>query len=176
MRRMAMLVALAVVGAAPAAAQQTPVVEIFAGGMYFNADAGGQNISLRGWDVSVAENTNHWFGGAIDVSGAYGSPGGIREFEHSVVGGPVFSYRKISGITPFAHAMIGLIRNSRGYLGSSEGATRFTGVFGGGLDLKIREHVAIRIVQADYQVTPYFNQRQDNYRISAGLVLRWGTK
>jgi hypothetical protein len=175
MRRMAMVVAVALAGAAPAAAQETPTVEIFGGGMYFKGDAGGQGISLRGWNVSVAENVNHWFGGAIDVSGAYGSPGGIREFQHSVVGGPVFSYRRGS-ITPFAHLMIGPIRVSRGYLGTSVAATRFTGVFGGGLDLKVRDHVAIRIVQADYQVTPFFNQRQDNYRISVGVVLRWGKK
>jgi hypothetical protein len=176
MRKMAIVVALAFAGVAPAAAQETPWVETFGGFMYLKADAGGQNVSLRGWNLSVAENLNHWFGGAIDVSGAYGNPGGIHEFEHTVVGGPVFSYRKNSAFTPFAHAMIGLIRGSRGYIGTSEGATRFTGVFGGGLDLKVRDHVAIRIIQADYQVTPFFNQTQSNYRLSVGVVLRWGKK
>ncbi len=183
MRKMAVIAALAVpLCGTPAWAQETPRVEIFAGGMYFDANANGSgtlvqnNVSLRGWNVSVAENVNHWFGGAIDASGVYASPLGVREFQHSIVGGPVFSYRKISGLTPFAHAMIGGIRSSRGYLGSSEAATRFTAVFGGGLDLNIRNHVAIRVVQADYQVTPYFNQRQDNYRISVGVVLRWGKR
>ena len=175
MRRIAIVVAFVFAGVASAAAQETPTVEVFAGGMYVKGDAGGKGVSLRGWNLSVAENVNHWFGGAIDVSGAYGSPAGIREFEHSIVGGPVFSHRKGS-LTPFAHAMIGAIRNSRGYLGASVGATRFTAIFGGGLDYKIRDHIAIRIFQADYQVTPYFNQRQDNYRVSAGVVLRWGKK
>src|SRR6266567_7950371 len=175
MRRIVAVVSLLVATVMPAAAQETPTVEVFAGGMYFKGDAGGKGVSLGGWNLSVAENVNHWFGGAIDVSGAYGSPAGIREFEHSIVGGPVFSHRKGS-LTPFAHTMLGAIRNSRGYLGASVSATRFTGVFGGGLDWKIREHIAIRIVQADYQVTPYFNQKQDNFRVSAGVVLRWGKK
>lgn len=184
MRKIAMVMALAFGAAAgpSAAAQETPHVEIFAGGMYFVANANGSgsvvqnSVSLRGWNVSVAENVNHWFGGAIDVSGAYGSELGIREFQHSIVGGPVFSYRRNSSITPFAHAMIGGIRGSRGYLGTSVAATRFTAVLGGGVDWKIRNHVAIRIVQADYQVTPFFNQAQANFRVSAGVVLRWGKK
>ena len=70
------------------------------------------------------------------------------------------------------HWQVDKIRASRGYLGASQPATRFTAVFGGGVDLKIREHVALRIVQADYQVTPFFNQAQANYRISVGVVLR----
>ena len=184
MRRMAVLMALALAcaGGPSAYGQETPHVEIFAGGMYFDANTNGSgsavqnNVSLRGWNFSVSENINHWFGGAIDVSGAYANPRGIREFQHTIVGGPVFSYRKVSGVTPFAHAMIGGIRASRGYLGASQPATRFTAVFGGGVDLKIREHVALRIVQADYQVTPFFNQAQANYRISVGVVLRWGKK
>jgi hypothetical protein len=182
MRKMAIVVALALAAIRPAPAQETPHVEIFAGGTYFDANANGSgtvvqnNVSLRGWNISVAENVNHWFGGAIDVSGVYGTPGGIREFEHSIVGGPVFSYRKNSSLTPFAHAMIGGIRGSRGYLGTSEPVTRFTAVFGGGLDWKIRNHVALRLFQADYQVTPFFNQAQANFRLSAGVVLRWGKK
>lgn len=184
MRRIAvvMALALAAAGSPRAKAQETPTVEIFGGWTYFKANVNGSgalvenNVSLHGWNVSVAENLNHWFGGAVDVSGVYGTPGGIREFEHSVVGGPVFSYRKSSSFTPFGHVMIGGIRNSRGYLGASEAATKFTAVFGGGVDVKVRDHLAIRLVQADYQVTPYFNQRQDNYRLSFGVVLRWGNK
>ena len=115
MRRMAVLMALALAcaGGPSAYGQETPHVEIFAGGMYFDANTNGSgsavqnNVSLRGWNFSVSENINHWFGGAIDVSGAYANPRGIREFQHTIVGGPVFSYRKISGVTPFAHAMIG---------------------------------------------------------------------
>ncbi len=115
MRKIAAVAALMIpLCGTPAWAQETPHVEIFGGGSYFVADTTTKDVSLRGWNVSVTENLNHWFGGTVDATGVYGTPGGTREFQHSIVGGPVFAYRKTSGVTPFAHVMIGGIRGSRG--------------------------------------------------------------
>ena len=47
---------------------------------------------------------------------------------------------------------------------------------GGGLDLRISDAVAIRVVPLDYLQTHFFNEWQKKGRISAGLVLRFGRK
>lgn len=75
-----------------AAAQDTPHYEVFAGGSYLRVHASGeelgqllnvpelqfsphnQNFNLYGWDASVTENVNNWFGAELDASGFYGSP------------------------------------------------------------------------------------------------------
>jgi hypothetical protein len=51
---------------------------------------------------------------------------------------------------------------------------------GGGLDIKLSHHFAIRVVQAEYLMTRFDNvatgksAEQNNIRLSGGLVFRWG--
>jgi hypothetical protein len=68
-----------------------PKFEIFAGGSYMRFHSDGADIStltghagdyyarninfdLYGWNTSVTENMNNWFGGEMDFSGLYGKP------------------------------------------------------------------------------------------------------
>jgi opacity protein-like surface antigen len=176
MRKFMWVIILMVVAVLPARAQTTPQVEMMGGYSYLRADMGGADTSLHGWDFSFAENINSWLGGKADFGGFYGSPGSTRVNTHTFMFGPQFSYRKSSTITPFAHVLIGGMRASRGYLGISEAKTDFAAAFGGGLDLKVHDNVAIRVIQAEYVVTPYLDLRQDNVRVSAGIVLRFGKR
>jgi len=43
---------------------------------------------------------------------------------------------------------------------------------GGGLDLRISKRIAVRLIQVDYTPTFFGSGRQDNFRISAGIVFR----
>lgn len=45
---------------------------------------------------------------------------------------------------------------------------------GAGLDFNLREHFAVRIFQIDYVMSRFYNQRQDNGRVSAGIVFQLG--
>jgi hypothetical protein len=50
---------------------------------------------------------------------------------------------------------------------------------GGGLDIGVGHHFAIRAIQAEYLMTRFPNVAgttvtQNNYRLSAGVVLRFG--
>jgi len=48
---------------------------------------------------------------------------------------------------------------------------------GGGIDIKITKLIAIRPVQAEYFLTKIpdgLNNRQNNFRFSAGIVFRFG--
>jgi opacity protein-like surface antigen len=176
MRKLTWLVALMLFLAMPAMAQ-TPQVEVFGGFSYLRADVGGADLNQKGWNFSVTENVNDWLGGVADFSGHYGHEAGLNVNDHTFMFGPRFSYRKNSSFTPFAHVLLGGMRASRGYIGISQPATDFAAAFGGGLDVKVHDKIAIRIIQAEYVVTPYFGLRQDNMRLSAGIVLQlWPKK
>jgi hypothetical protein len=50
---------------------------------------------------------------------------------------------------------------------------------GGGLDLTLTRHLAIRLVQTDYLLTLLPNQsndHQNNFRFSTGVLFRFGNK
>jgi hypothetical protein len=50
-------------------------------------------------------------------------------------------------------------------------------VLGGGLDVNVSRHIAIRAAQADWLYTQFPNgvdNRQNNLRITAGIVFRFG--
>jgi hypothetical protein len=167
--------------ALPAAAQQAeevevPKAEIYGGYSYLRADFGVQDDAFKGWNFSLTENLNSWFGGKADFSGHLAQPGGVNVNAYLFLFGPQFSYRRSKSVTPFAHVLLGGIRASEGYVGISQAATKFAAAFGGGFDLRVHQNVAIRVVQAEYFITPFFNQRQDNVRVSGGLVLRFGKR
>jgi outer membrane immunogenic protein len=95
--------------------------------------------------------------------------------------GPRFSHRFARGkFTPFvqgligsAHGFDGLFPNSSGSL--SGAATARAILAGGGLDLTINRHIAIRAFQADYLRTQLPNgqaNEQNLLRVGAGIVLR----
>ena len=176
MRKFMGLIALMALAIIPAHAQTTPQVEIMGGYSYLRADMSGADIGLHGWNASLTENVNRWLGGTAEFGGFYASPGSVNVNAYSFMFGPKFSYRKNDSFTPFAHVLLGGLHASRGYLGISQPTTDFAAAFGGGLDVKVNKIVSIRVIQADYIVTPFLNQTQSNIRLSAGVVLRFGRK
>jgi hypothetical protein len=72
--------------------------------------------------------------------------------------------------------MVGAVRGGSNYLNISQPETRIGVYVGGGLDLKVSPNVALRLFQADYLMTHFSDARQDNIRLSAGIVIRIGKK
>jgi len=156
-------VVLVVVCSLPVAAQDHPRAEFFGGYQFTHLQP---DINANGWNASIAGNVNSWFGVAADFSGAYKNGGKL----HTVMAGPVFSIRKSDKITPFAHVLVG------GSWASGGGITTnaFTTAVGGGLDVKVNQHVAVRLVQADWLLFHSEGETvKKNARVSAGIVFRF---
>jgi opacity protein-like surface antigen len=183
----------------------TPRVEWFLGYSYLRAvpelAAGNRLVYLNGGSTSIAFNFNRYFGLVGDfggfndtkllLQGAGGSSTSVNSSgtAYTYLFGPRLSYRTHERFTPFAQALFGGIHASEvtassGCSGTgctllpSENSFAFTA--GGGLDLKVHRHIAIRIVQAEYLMTRFENlttgskASQNDIRLSAGLVFRFG--
>jgi outer membrane immunogenic protein len=95
--------------------------------------------------------------------------------------GPRLSHRFAGGrFTPFVQGLIGVAHGFDGVFPGSNGslfgaATARAVLAGGGLDLTINRHLAIRAIQADYVRTQLPNgqgNQQNLLRAGAGIVLR----
>ncbi|MCI0487794.1 MAG: porin family protein [Blastocatellia bacterium] len=183
-----------------AAAQETPNAELFGGYSFIHKEG---DETLHGWHFSVNGNLNKWFGLVADFSGHYDSsesrfrtsltnlPFFSSDFKseeriHTAMVGPRFSYRDKEKITPFAHTLFGVARkhdeslsilNDTDRFFFSDNSTKFAFALGGGLDVKLSNTIALRVIQADYLVSRLgFNNNRHNLRASAGIVFRFGNK
>ena len=153
-------------------AQEAPKAEVFAGYSYARVDADITHVNANGWNFSVAGNVNKWFGLVGDFSGHYGSLFDINGSVHSFGFGPRFSSRKNERVTPFFHTLFGAAH--RRFAGFNE--TAFAMAIGGGIDVRASDHVAVRLIQADYVPTRFGGETQSNARVSVGFVFRLGKK
>lgn len=169
------------------AEDDNPRTEVFGGYSYVRAEEGG---NLNGWNASVAGNITRYFGVVGDVSGHYANGSFLDGHAYTFLGGPQFSFRT-TGMTPFAHALFGVTRVSRGvgFLGVNFGAseTDLAMAFGGGLDINLSDRIAIRAIQADYfpvrsggNILNRFNlpfsfgsDFVNNFRVAAGIVIKF---
>ena len=194
MRRVLLSVALPFLLSVAAVAQEYPSVELFGGYSYFRPDGGG---NFNGWNASVAGNANRWFGVVGDFSGHYASetilsivgPGGSIEAGakaniYNLLFGPRFTYRANPRVSPFAHILFGVTRahvEGRARVGTvtvtiSESDSAFAGALGGGFDVRLAERVGLRVVQAEYVLTRREGQTGNHFRVSTGIVFRFGSR
>ena len=88
--------------------------------------------------------------------------------QYTFVFGPRVSV-SVGKIRPFAHYLVGA-----GHISSSGGGsdTSFAQTVGGGVDYKLIPLIAWR-VQGDFVQTRFFGTKQDNFRLSTGIVLHF---
>jgi opacity protein-like surface antigen len=82
-------------------------------------------------------------------------------------------------VTPYVHVLFGGAHASISVGGSSGSVNAFAFALGGGVDAKLTHAVAFRVAQFDYLLTKFsdgIDDRQNNVRISTGIVFRWGGK
>ena len=138
----------------------------------------------RGAGASVTYNFNRWFGLTGDISGEWGSgESGLNdriddgEF-FNLSAGPKITFRH-HYFSPFLEALVGEHRLA------SEVFGRFDQVgfmAGGGLDVNLNRHFALRLLRADYlfsnhqfgpsSAVPASDVR--GVRLQSGVVLMWG--
>ena len=177
-------IALALLALATAASAQVPTSgNIFFGYSYASAQVfSTDHTSLNGWNGSLEGKVLPWVGIVADFSGHYGSEAGpqpclppgpcppihLDARVYNVLFGPRVS-ASVGKIRPFAHALFGAGHVSTDGLGSD---TSFATALGGGIDYRMFHVVGWR-VQADFLQKRFFNDTQNNFRLSTGIVLHF---
>jgi outer membrane protein OmpA-like peptidoglycan-associated protein len=181
-----------------------PKVELFLGYSYLRAvptlATGNRLVWLNGGSASIAYNFNRYLGIVADVGdytnseirfpGPYTGTVDVNDADGGVISylfGPRLSFRKYNRITPFVQALFGGAHASAVVLSDCTFSctllpeqNTFAMTAGGGLDVRVRRHFAIRIVQAEYLMTRFQSYAtgstgtQNDMRLSSGIVFRFG--
>jgi hypothetical protein len=174
----------ALVGATALQAQSlAPKLELYGGYDYtrfnINSDVAGQPPSQtfngNGGGGEVTYNANNWlaFLGAVD--GLWATNSSKAGAAMPYLFGPR-AYLRRGKVTPFANVLFGGVLTSSG-IATFGWQSHFAMAAGGGIDVRVSKHVALRPVQAEYLMTKIpdgLNNRQNNFRVGAGIVFRFG--
>jgi opacity protein-like surface antigen len=173
MRNLLMVGVLFFAVAGSAMAQDYPKGEVGGNYTYIRLNPGGSNC--QGGGGSAAWNLNHYFGiaGEFDACKVTGlSVGSAHALTYLF--GPRLTYRTHGGLEPFAEALVGGARITASGGGASASLNSFAFAVGGGADYKFSRSITIRFIQADYLFTHFAGVKQNNARIQAGIVYRFG--
>ncbi len=168
-----------------AANAQVPSGNAFFGYSFYSTSLSSiDRANTNGWEATLEGKVLPFIGLVADVDSHYGSQGfpGVcsgngtptacavsgNVTEHNYLFGPRAAI-SLGKLRPFAEAMVGASHVN--VSGISSGTCLGTAV-GGGLDYKLFTALAWR-VQGDYVHTHFFNNPQNNVRISTGIVFRF---
>ena len=141
MQKTFLMAAVILLSAVGVRAQDTPASEVSASYSFLRFGVS-HGVNQNGANVSVAGNFNRWLGLAGDVGGYHKSEAGATFNTYTYMGGPRFSYRNSSHVTPFAQALVGGAHGSLNAFGSSGSGNGFAYSVGGGVDLGLNKHIA----------------------------------
>lgn len=155
------------------------------------------NVNASGWDATYTYHINQSIGVAGDFSGNYGGPtvsegvtgangvGIIQPVKYhmhiySYTFGPVYSFASKGNMTPFAHALIGGGTGSGSACSSGVSCTSvgsksgIVAMIGGGVDMKYRKSLNLRLVQGDWIYTSFGTYGSgSNIRLATGVVFHF---
>lgn len=180
---------------------EAPKATVFGGYSYL------RNVgnSSNGWDGQATFNFNRYLGITADIGGNYrtvfsvsplpGVSASVNQRVYTFLFGPTVT-ANFGRSAVFGHALFGAARASSGagfsipIIGSVTtgltNATAFAMAFGGGVDIGVSRHFAIRAAQVDY-IRTQFNTldalstglststggSQNSFRYSGGIVFRF---
>ena len=186
--------ALPIVSAAqtPPVQQEPPSAELALGYSYVhsNVPPGGCGcFILNGGNATFAwpiKSSGLALAGDITIAhaGSASSTGDGLTLSTFTAGGRYLPHLGHSAWQPFGQVLLGFAHASGALVaGSSPGSANADAAFaaniGGGLDLRTGSRFSSRLVEADYLLTTFdngSNNHQNNLRIGAGLVFRFGNR
>ena len=181
MRKAVLLCLFTLVLGGWASAQIPTSGNVFLGYSYYNTDLSSiDRANTNGWQASLEGKVLPWVGIVVDFSNHYGSQNfavpcpPIRcsfneDFtERNILFGPRVSV-SVRKLRPFAEALFGAGHVNVHHVNSD---TSFATALGGGVDYKLLAILAWRL-QGDYVQTRFFNNTQNNVRLSTGIVVRF---
>jgi hypothetical protein len=154
-------------------------VELGGGLDYTQFNEGNGWPNATGFYGSLGINITHWLQAYADADKQYGSisDGNTRLFGDHF--GARYYYRpRYSIFNPFAETLVGISRLDLNLtqVGQKYSENGFSFRIGGGLDLNIHRHWAIRAFDVDYYRTPFLQTHQNNVWVSAGVVFKFGER
>ena len=190
MRKLALFCGMFLALAVPAKAQDHPRFEFFAGFSYIrmsldNTGLGGtgySHLNFKGASGSITYNLSSWLGVVGDIGGysinqtntISGFTGVVNTSVETYMLGPKIAFRT-RRFTPFAQALFGGARIADSLITSGT-ESEFSYALGGGVDYNLKQWLGIRPFQVEYLRTNFKdgnNNKQNNLRASAGIVLRF---
>ena len=135
-----------------------------------------QNLNLNGWNVGGAFKVLGPLALKADFADTSGSFQGANTHLKTYLIGPQLRFP--GPISPFAHFLIGGAHESTTssigpLITASPTRNAFATTLGGGLDLKVLPFISLRPIQIDYLLTHFNSNTQNQFRYSAGIVLRF---
>ena len=160
-------------------------IELFGGYDYVRYNANpringvppSQSFNASGISGQAVYNPNSRVGIVGELSGySLVRTGRDTTYQISYLFGPRVSLRRHI-VTPFAQVLFGGVWAADGVTLGPVSAFGMTA--GGGIDIRVSRYFAFRPLQAEYFMTKFpdgANNRQNNLRFGAGIVLRLGKK
>ena len=153
-------------------------------GVHANAGMNDSQITGNGGAGYFEYNINRWLGAVADFGGYANTKSQIDEKLFTYMFGPRFNWR-MKRFTAYAQALFGGAEAWNNPTRTSENS--FATAIGGGVDVNLTHHIAIKPVQVEYFRTQFdaaklgggtsnFGDHQNGIRYSAGVVFRFGSK
>lgn len=196
MKKTVIVTGVVLLSALVASATEVEQYEAYLGYNFVRFNANSDSIpsfSANGGDAQFVYNFNRWLGGVADFGAVtLGSINdtGINMTVLNFVAGPRFTFHKESRFRPFLEVLFG------GYYATASSLvvvinplvsqrlvasrTGFAMLAGGGLDIKVSEHIALRPIEADYYLARPVSfitgesVNRNNFRYTAGVNFLFG--
>jgi outer membrane immunogenic protein len=145
-------------------------------------------FSMNGGSLSIAQPLGSGHLAAVfDASAVHGSGVSASNYDLTLSSFTVGArYRPWlhARWSPFGQVLVGVAHASGSLVGgdspaADDSALTFASVIGGGLDYRLSRHWSLRMIDADYLLTTYsngVNDHQNNLRIGAGIIYRFGKR
>jgi opacity protein-like surface antigen len=195
MRKLLLAALLIASGTSILAAQapEQPKNEFFAGYSFHSADINTLTIDphrtpQNGVNLQYTRNITRHIGITGDASAHFHRETrstGVGTFstqrdQYFMLGGLQLRAGNDKRVRPFAHALFGasLFRgftadvSPAGNVYTFDDATSFAMALGGGVDVRAGKRIDLRLIQFDYTPTFFGSGRQDNFRVSVGIVFK----
>ena len=164
MRKLSLLIPVLLFLPLAAQAQGT---QIFGGYSYVRLDTAPSKTNFNGWNVSLTEKFFKVLGATADFGSTYASPNGVKATQTTYLFGPELSLP--ARVSPFVHALFGGAR----YSAAGTSVDSFATAVGAGIDVHAGPLLGFRLIEADYLTTDFSGTRQNDLRMSAGILLRF---
>jgi hypothetical protein len=164
---------------------QTPDrVEIFGGYSHSTYSIFGrysgpwQRFGYNGFEASVAAKLIPHVAAELDFANGFGNPNGDSSTVRTIMGGPRI-FANFGHTEVYGHFLVGELTLHVGGSGSA-----YAVAAGGGANIWVTRHIGARIIQFDYIHSGFISAAvfgagagtggQNNFRISTGVVFRFG--
>jgi opacity protein-like surface antigen len=146
-------------------------------------------FGMNGWNATFDYNWKHWIGFVVDGTGTHKDKGldGKTSIYTFLVGPRIYPFGHRHRLIPFGGFLLGAghetlnIPSQGGFPQKTFTSTAYAWAVGGGLDVRVTKHWAVRVIEFDYEKTRFtdftnvaINPSESNRRISIGIVFRWG--